>query len=216
MAACWMLTPDDDRTDGRLIKYLNEPAKWRPFDPPLFDHLRELVLDQNLRDIRGAETPAILPSCRFGPGILPDDAGGRAKYFEAFMELAEGCDLVFFDPDNGIEVRSKPYGRKDSSKHVYWQELVNAFRAGPSVLIYQHFPRVKREPFIQELAKELALKTSAQEVFSFRTPRVLFLLAPPEHHRKLLEGHSEKVEEVWGSQMRLTRHLSRCPSPSPQ
>jgi hypothetical protein len=206
-AVCWMLTPDDGRTDGRLIKYLDEPAKWRQFDPPLFDHLRQLVLSQKLRDIRGTEMPAILPSCRFAPGLLPDDAEGRTRYFQAFTDIAKGCDLIFFDPDNGIEVKSKPYGRRDSSKYVYWRELVEAFRGGHSLLVYQHFPRVKRGPFIERIARELVEKTGASEVYSFRTPRVLFLLAPQERHEEFFRVHSQKVQEAWGSQMRVTRHL---------
>ncbi len=116
-AACWMLTPDDGRTDGSFTDYLHQPDKWRRYDRELYDHLRDLVLVQNLRDVRGVETVAILPSCRFAPGLLPDDPDGRTAYFEAFSAVAEGCDLAFFDPDNGIEVKSKPYGRKDSSKY---------------------------------------------------------------------------------------------------
>jgi hypothetical protein len=205
-AVCWMLTPDDGRTDGRHTKYLEQPAKWRKFDPPLFDHLRQLVLGQNLRDVRSAETPAILPSCRFAPGLLPDDAEGRGRYFQAFKDIARGCDLIFFDPDNGIEVKSKPCGRKDSSKYVYWQELVEAFDAGHSLLIYQHFPRVKRESFIDRVGRELVEKTGTQEVFSFRTPRVLFLIAPQRRHEEFFQVRSQRVAKIWGSQMKVTKH----------
>lgn len=205
-AVCWMLTPDDGRTDGRLIKYLEQPEKWRHLDPRLFDHLTELVLDQSRRDVRGIETPAILPACRFAPGLLADDAEARAKYFETFMDIAKDCDLVFFDPDNGIEVRSKPYGRKDSSKYVYWPELIASFSAGHSLLIYQHFPRIKRERFIETKARELARKTEAREVYSFRTPNVLFVLAPQERHRESFRKRSRKVARVWASQIRVTSH----------
>ena len=205
-AVCWMLTPDDARTDGRLIKYLERPEKWRQFDPPLFDHLRELVLGQSLRNVRGAETVAILPSCRFAPGLLPDDAEGRASYFETFNDIAGECDLVFFDPDNGIEVKSKPYGRKGSSKYVYWRELIASFCAGHSILIYQHFPHVKRAPFIEAKARALSVKTGAPEVYSFRTPHVLFLLAPQERHRRFFRATSQKVAEVWRSQIEVASH----------
>ncbi|MCJ7618838.1 MAG: hypothetical protein MUP64_01300, partial [Anaerolineae bacterium] len=40
-AVCWMLTPDDGRGDGGFTSYLEQPDKWRHFDPLLFDHLRE-------------------------------------------------------------------------------------------------------------------------------------------------------------------------------
>ena len=205
-AVCWMLTPDDGRADGGFITYLQEPDEWRHYDPPLFDYLRDLVLDENLRDVRGAETPAILPSCRFACGLLPDDAEGRARYFETFMDISKDCDLVFFDPDNGIEVKSKPYGRKDSSKYVYWRELIETFSGGHSLLIYQHFPRIKRERFIETKARELARKTEARDVYSFRTPNVLFLLAPQERHRDSFRKRSKKVAGVWASQIRVTSH----------
>jgi hypothetical protein len=205
-AACWMLTPDDGRTDGSFTDYLHQPEKWRYFDESLFDHLRELVLHQNLRDVRGAETVTILPSCRFAPGVLPDDAEGRVSYFETFAAVTEGCDLIFFDPDNGIEVKSKPYGRKHSSKYLYWHEIEDSFSAGHSLLIYQHFPREKRDPYIKSKARELAEKTGAREVFSFRTPRVLFLLAAQNEHLRFFQGRAKVVTKVWGSQIRLTTH----------
>ena len=208
-AVCWMLTPGDGRTDGRFIKYLEQPEKWRRFDPPLYDHLRELVMGQKLRDVRGAETAAILPSCRFAPGLLRDDAEARAEYFETFTDVAKDCDLIFFDPDNGIEVKSKPYGRKDSSKYVYWRELIASFSAEHSLLIYQHFPRVARVPFISSKARELAVKTGAHEVYSFRTPRVLFLLAPQERDWQFLRQRIQKVEDVWGSQIEVASHRAR-------
>jgi hypothetical protein len=205
---CWMLTTDDGRTDGGFIQYLSQPEKWRHYDPRLFDYLRELVLSRNLRSVAAIEVPAILPSCRFAPGLLPDDADGRALYFETFDAIAKGSDLVFFDPDNGIEVRSKPYGRKGSSKYVYWRELIEYFSAGHSLLVYQHFPRVKRDRFIEALAREFAGKTGTQEVYSFRTRRVLFLVAPQERHRRFFEARSQKVAEVWGAQIEVARHCA--------
>jgi hypothetical protein len=36
---CWMLTPSDGRTDGQFLRYLDQRARWRGFDPELFDHL---------------------------------------------------------------------------------------------------------------------------------------------------------------------------------
>src|SRR5687768_3003787 len=37
IAVCWMLTPDDGRSDGRKISYLSNPDRWRNYDPVLFD-----------------------------------------------------------------------------------------------------------------------------------------------------------------------------------
>jgi len=204
-AVCWMLTPDDDRGDGGFIEYLKEPDQWRNRDPDLYDHLRELVQRQNLRDVRGAETSAILLACRFAPGFLPDDADGRRRYFEALMDLAKGCQLAFFDPDNGIEVKLR-VGRKGSSKYLYWDEIERLWKAGHSVLIYQHFPHVPRDHFMETKARELAHRTGAPLVISFRTPHVVFLLVPQPERRNYFRARSAEVAQRWDPEIRVAYH----------
>jgi hypothetical protein len=205
-AVCWMLTPDHGRGDGGFIDYLEQPDRWRGFDPLLFDQLRELVQTQNLRDVRGVETSAVLPSCRFAPGFVLDDADGRARYFEAFKDLAGGCELVFFDPDNGIEVGTKPVGRKDSSKYLYWHEIERFWKAGQSLLIYQHFPRVPRDLFIEVKARELRDTTGAPLVISFRTSHVLFLLGPQAERLDFFRQCCAEVAQRWGDEIRVAYH----------
>ena len=207
-AVCWMLTTDDDGGDGGSIGYLGAGAKWRDFDPVLFDHLREWVFVRKVRDARGAETSAILPNCRFAPGVLSDDVGERSRYFEGCLDIARGCDLVFFDPDNGIAVKSTLYGRKGSSKYLYWHEMERFWRAGHSLLVYQHFPHVKRGPYVESKARELIRRTGAPEVISFRTSRVVFLLVPQEDRLDFFRERCQVVEEVWDQQMQVAYH---CP-----
>lgn len=77
--------------------------------------------------------------------------------------------MLFFDPDNGIEIPSKRLGAKDSSKYVYWQEIEQAYGAGHSLVIYQHFARVAREVYTSSLAEQLAGRLNAPLVDSFRT-----------------------------------------------
>jgi hypothetical protein len=205
-AVCWMLTPDDNRGDGGFTSYLERPDKWRDYDQDLFDHLKQCVLDRSARDVAEIENSAILPSCSFFSELVPNDREARAVYQEGAIESARGCDLVFFDPDNGIEVKSKPVGRRDSSKYLYWHEIEDFWKAGHSLLIYQHFPRVPKDLFIEAKAGELIRKTCASEVISFRTPRVLFLLAPQDDHWQFFRERSEEVAEVWGSQILVARH----------
>jgi len=202
-AVCWMLTPDDGRSDGGRIKYLSEPGKWRDFDDALFDHLEEIVLHRGLRNVSEIENSDILPSCSFFSELVPDEREARAGYREGAIDSARGCALVFFDPDNGIEVRSKPVGRKDSSKYLYWHEIELFWKAGHSLLIYQHFPRVVRDPFIEAKARELADRTGAPLVISFRTSHVVFFLVPQPERRDYFCGRSEEVAGDWGDEFRV-------------
>ena len=205
-AVCWMLTPDDGRTDGSRIRYLSEPDKWRGFDHELFHHLEEVVLDRGVRNVSEIETSDILPSCTFLSDIVPDDGVARGLYFQRALLLAQGCDLVFFDPDNGIEVRSKPYGRRDSSKYLYWHEIEGFWNAGHSLLIYQHFPRVQRATFIEDKARLLLDRTGASAVISFRTSHVVFFLVPQAEHTYLFRDRNEEVERVWGKEIEVHHH----------
>ena len=201
-AVCWMLTEDDGRSDGEFIDYLQNPERWRHRDPELFDALGE-CLKQGIRDVGAADTHSVIPSAVYYSRLLTDNGDERRRYFQDFAVVAEGCDLVFFDPDTCMEVKSKPYGRKDSSKYLYWDELRETFNAGHSVLVYQHFPRVERDKFVRELGGEMMHCTGAPEVFSFRTPHVAFFLVSQPHHlgRFLLQGM--EAELAWGSEMRL-------------
>jgi len=203
---CWMLTPDGTGPDGKRTKYLDQPSCWRHFDPELFDSLRKAV--PNNRRVTWAEEMGILRSACFYSRLLSDSRDQREQYFKDFMCCAHESDLVFFDPDNGLEVPSRPYGTKNSSKYLYWKELEDAWRAGHSVLLYQHFPFKKRETFISEVAANLRVKTSLAEVVAFRTPFVVFfLLARPEHDR--LANRADNVERVWGKEIRVTFHPAR-------
>jgi hypothetical protein len=139
---------------------------------------------------------------------LSDDAGERLRYFEGCLDIARGCDLVFFDPDNGIAVKSTLYGRKGSSRYLYWHEMERFWRAGHSLLVYQHFPHVKRGPFIRDRANQLLEKTGAPEVISFRTSRVVFLLVPQEDRLDFFHGRCRVVDKSWSKQIQVAHYLS--------
>lgn len=82
---------------------------------------------------------------------------------------------MFFDPDNGLEV-SLPKGRKNSSKYLYLDEAAAFYKAGKSLLIYQHFPRVERKAFLASCAGRLRGVAPGSAVWAFTTSHVVFLL----------------------------------------
>ena len=60
-------------------------------------------------------------------------AGWQAD-MDGARDVFADADLVFFDPDNGIEIASVKKGRKDSSKFVYLDEIGASYAAGKSAL----------------------------------------------------------------------------------
>ena len=204
-AICWMLTPNDGNTEGKFTDYLHRPEFWRGYDPLVYDHLKNIVLGKT-REVYAAQSDGILPNCVFYPTLLSDKPEIRARYFEGFERASKGCELIFFDPDNGLEVKSIPYGHKHSSKYLYWREVRKFFNVGHSLLIYQHFPRINRDHFIESKARELRERTEAHGVYSFRTPRVLFLLAVQKSHQGLFEAGAKKVASIWQGQIEFHAH----------
>ena len=195
LLVAWMLTPDDGSTDGKFVSYLESPAKWARYDPVLFEGLKALISSATQREVRMIESSGLLGRAGYFPLIVPDVATERSRWFESLAEKAELYDFVFLDPDNGVEIKSRLYGTKNSSKFLYWREVEALWTSGKSLLIYQHFIREKRVSFIQRMLDALKTETPGSYVEAFSTPHVVFLMAlQPNHH----SYHSEIVEAVQG------------------
>jgi hypothetical protein len=197
LGVSWMLTESDTRTDGRFLAYLGKPKEYRHLDYELFDWLKQVVDCEKDRRTARIEGAALLGSASFQSRILTDCDLERRGYFSECDRRFARCDLVFFDPDNGLEIRSTPSGRKGSCKYLYWDEVCNTFTASSSVLIYQHFPHEKRVGYIDRVTGALQERTRAATVFSFSTPNVLFLLASQERHAAAFRKQLSAIRSVW-------------------
>jgi len=212
LGICWLLTPSDARTDGEFRRYLQEPRKWRTYDPDLYDRLQQLRQPLTQRDIAHADTWELLPGATYFNGMLGDDSATRSVYFADALTALKHCSMLFFDPDNGLEVPSKPVGRKSSSKYVYWREIEMAYSCGHSLVVYQHYPmHVKRVPFIERIAAECVRRLGAPLVDTFSTPYVVFfLIARPEHAEAFSEVHAA-IAGKWPNQITPRAHVGVGP-----
>ena len=116
-AVCWMLTPPVEHYGGGLTSYLRKPSalSYRPIDEELFKCLREAVCIREERAVSVIEESGLLHDTSFCRDQLTDSAAHRTKYFKEFLRLAEGRELLFFDPDNGLEPTNVRYGQERSS-----------------------------------------------------------------------------------------------------
>jgi hypothetical protein len=203
---CWALTEDDNGPDGRRIRYLKQPLLWQSRDPVVYEHLREYVLDKGIRSVNVIERSNVLPNCRFFKRYIKDDIKLRSSYFKQFFEFAKDADLVFFDPDNGLEVKSVPFGKRRSAKFIYWAEVEQAYKFGYSLLLYQQFPHISREIFIESLVRKCKELDGIDSVFSYRTNHVVFLLLPQSRHLKMFIKSNLEVSQKWGDLIRVNRY----------
>lgn len=203
LGVCWLLTEDDRGRDGELRQYLRDPDRWRHYDPALFDALSRLLSISTPRTVRHADNWNLLPGARYHAQVLGDRAAEREAYFQAAETSLGMCDLWFFDPDNGLEVRSAPYGRRRSAKFLYWREVQRVYAAGKSLVIYQHYPREPRSTFIERIRADLKDRTGAHVVLAVRTPRVGFFVVCQPGHAERLQGACVAVLRRWRPRLLL-------------
>ena len=201
LLVAWMLTPDDGGQDGEFRSYLKDRPSWAKYDPSLFNGLADLLRSPSQRSVSFIERSGLLPRTRYHSAVVPDGRSERDGWRKDLLRAASGVNLVFLDPDNGIEVPSKPVGRKGSSKYVTWREIRSLWKAGCSLLIYQHFRREERQAFTQRLVSELGRRTGARFTEAFRTPNVLFLLAAQDWHAQRFREVVPLLSEQWSSQI---------------
>lgn len=197
---CWMLTENDKRTDGKFTDYLSRPETFRSNDPELFDHLHQAV-SQDIRHVSVAQDRNIIPAAHYYSDLLRDDSKQRQQFFEGFLSTLPSRDLVFFDPDNGLEVKSVKYGNRGSSRYLYWGEVAQTFKEGASILIYQHFPRIKREVYIPQQVNDLQKCTNSEKITVFKTEAVAFFLVAQNRHN--FENQIDEVKRKWDSHIEV-------------
>lgn len=204
---CWMLTRNNEQKDGHQIDYLRNPGSWSGFDPEIFDFLRAQVLDKGKRDVEAIEKSQLLQNTGFFSDLLSDELAQRENFFRKFEATSEKATLVFFDPDNGIEIKSVGYGKKKSSKYLYWTEIERNFSAGHSLLIYQHLPPKPRRQFIHQLAEKFTRVIGTGSLFSILTSRVAFLMVPHPSELNYFREKLATIEIVWEGIFDIEEHF---------
>ena len=214
LAVLWYLIDDEDsNSDGKHVSYLRD-NRMRPCDPALHDRLK-LLVDSGNRNVSGLERSGVLPpertvffSVRL-PSLRSRRQGGvsaidaRRRWFVSALEASRAADLVFLDPDNGLEVASVPRSAAKASKYVYLDEVRCIAERGQSLLIYHHHNR--SAPGEVQTARALnRLRSAAPQcsdvtAITFRrgSVRSFFLLSARSHSKMLRASMASLLEGVW-------------------
>ena len=190
-------------SDGSLIQYLGsapgqQERSLRYCDLDLFDKLRDIVC--NGRTIEEVEAKGVLPreTLFFSEGLNFDQTPQkeaqikRRKWLAAGLSAIESAKIVFYDPDNGLEIPS--CGRTDPKgpKYVFYDELKPSWERGQSLVIYQHLNHAEdaedqAAARCQDLCKYLNGSKPIVLRFRRRSSRFFFLL-PQRSHEDILKN----------------------------
>ena len=230
LGLAWYLThqPGDPKGDGRHTKYLTYSERneflYRACDAELYDRLAEIVKSGN-RSVAVLGRSGILPPGTVyfesplafnsvASGVryaLKDRAERRKEWLRRALARTIDCQILMFDPDNGLEVKSiGPYSAR-GPKYVFFDELSPYVARGQSIIVYQHATR--STPMSEQVAQRLSeLKQRlplATEPFALIWRRVsarAFFIAPARNAETLL---NERVAALLAGP--LGRHFSRYP-----
>jgi len=184
------------------IRYLDDPELSR-CDPMLFKTLSSVVKKQT-RTIRAIQ----------GSGVLPGDTtyfatpmeGGvrfRKVWGEHAAEKTSDCDLIFFDPDNGLKSSRLGEGSV-SSKHVYCEELMAFVSRGQSLVVYHHRPLMQRvEVEADARVRELTERLSCSQVWALRHGERFYFIIPNGRDDLLRRRLGDFLQRPWGEHFEL-------------
>jgi hypothetical protein len=146
LGVVWYLVANEDRGDGGFVGYLNSQDQLlERCDPELFGMLRS-TLSHGTRSLKAIQRSNVLPKGTvFVSNEVPRATGGddcpRSRWLRDAARITASCDLVFLDPDNGLECKSVAVTHRQGRKYVYYDELARFIQNGSSLLIYHHTNR---------------------------------------------------------------------------
>jgi hypothetical protein len=171
----------------------------KPLDEDLYDKLIPFK-NKNYRKIENIEGSNILPEKThiFRPHgyseYVPDSLRRQEWHEKALRELHK-VDFIFLDPDNMLEISSKPF----SIEHVRVIELEDYSAEGKSVIFYNHRPRFENPINFNERFSVLNRRFEHGNIRGIRTPRggqrdYCFIIRP-EH--STINKQLDKFLEKW-------------------
>lgn len=211
-------TENNASGDGSHLEYIFSPSYQEQLlqqcDPGLFEKMRDLVL--TARTIPAVETSGVLPAgtvffdreLSFAQTPLAQRSVKRREWLEAGLRVVGNADVVFADPDNGLEIPSCARLSIKGPKYAFYDDLRSCWERNQSLVIYHHLgrtiegvPATAEEQIAyrcQELRRNLSGARPTALRYRRRSPRVYFLLSRPEHAERLKARTEALLASCWG------------------
>jgi hypothetical protein len=215
LGVVWYLVPcESHNADGKHTSYLQQ-GTLRRCDPELFDSLKTLFLDsagymrEDARKVAAIEKSAILPpgtqffseplAYKHGTSVT-DRLSIRNKWLQGALATTQAADVVFFDPDNGIECK-RSRTSKFGPKYAYWDDVHAFLRRGQSIVLYHHMYRQESCAQVDQIKRGFRERFPGADVsatiYTKGTRRAYFIAAQGEHQHILARRLARLYTTAW-------------------
>ena len=183
--------PSEIHDDGKYTI----PTQYETLDQGLSSALNKIFDLGEARSVQALEKAHLLASNLFVNEAVPRETNQREAWHQKALTKLADCDIVFLDPDNGLNVKSVKRGSPKSPKYVWLHEVSDYIASEKSVIFYNHRPRKKAEAYFAEYAARFAecpvLRGKPIRVVTFprRSIRDYFIISATQ-------THEEKIREA--------------------
>ena len=223
LGVVWYRNKGNPRSpDGNHINYLNvsesNASLYRECDKELYDALQKLVgkslVNGKKRDIQQLIQSSILPNDT-QHYLACMNANDRCEWFKDALKKTAGAELIFINPDTGLELKINTdkinTGKREvvleerttSVKHTSLSELRAFVEKKKSLVIYQH--AVRESDWAMGIATKLKKLTANRQLgvwalqWNRAQGRTYFVVAQP-NHTQILDARIKALlcDAPWG------------------
>lgn len=76
----------------------------------------------------------------------------RKNWFTESLSQLKSADIIFLDPDNGVQTDKIKKTQEDAIKYVFKDEIEEYYELGKSLIIYNHRDRTPEEEYKRKIA----------------------------------------------------------------
>lgn len=186
---------EKQRGDGRYIGYLSDEnkdsRKYAACFPDLYDKLKGIV--NGRRSIKEIEKGLILPkeTIFYSKPLLPRENPSereedRKNWLGESLSQLKSADIIFLDPDNGIQTDKVRKTQIKATKYVFKDEIKEYYERGKSLIIYNHRDRKPKSEYDRKITDSLGQIKSLNGIKVLRFKRVsvrdFIFLIQKDHH----------------------------------
>ena len=211
LGVVWYLVVEEEQNnDGKFVDYLNLSARnqeqFRFCDPVLYDSLRKIIQSQSRHVTSIKEAELLPPDTMYYDNPLffakskYDKVAIRENWLSGALDVTQGRDLVFLDPDNGLEVQASPTSPK-GPKYTFFEEMQAFTARNQSLIVYHHIgrrgsAREQIEHRFSQIKERLGREATAL-LYHRGSARVFFIIPADQHKETLAISTARFLDSHW-------------------